>query len=1585
MKRKFTFLAAALALFAFLAVPLGMRGQTRAEELAYTLDGTEVVGTNSAPYNSYAAASPVTQDGISWEVYANTNMTPWRIGGKNLTNVDRPVYSTTSMDDNITKIEVTHGTASNITVNSWTVIVASDADFNNVVSTLTPTFAANATTTINRPEGADWTGCYFKFVYNVSVSGNSNRFVQFTKAEFYKQEGSGPVIATPTFSPAAGTYTEAQSVSISCETQGTTIYYTTDGSDPDDESTEYTGSITVSETTTIKAIAIDGDDNTSSIATATYNILTPMTIAEVRAQGTGSVFTSGTVTSCVGTTGYIQDATAAICVYGTALTVGDNITVQGTLSDYNGLLEITNPVVTVVSSGNTVNPELMTIAQVNASTNQGWYVRIEGATVTAINDKNATIAQGENSVVVRFANASDITFAVDDIISLNGNIGYYNANQIANPQNVTVQENENPTISAENVNIAANAIEGEIAYTINNPVSGGVLTAATTAEWLTLDDDFTSPIAFDCSANTTSTARTATVTLTYTYNTNQTVTKDVTVTQAGYETPHFTWDLTIASYASASEDQVTWTSDYATMVVDKANAGTNANNYLGGNQTSTRFYKNSVLTITPVTGYAITSVVFEATTTGYASALQGSTWTNATASVDGTTVTVTPTNGTIAMSAVIGGTCGFTGVTVYYVEDNTPTITANDVTITYNTDGDEIEYIINNPVSGGSLVASTESDWLEVGDEVYTSETDIIEFTCSVNPTAAARTATVTLTYTYNRATVTKNVTVTQEANPNVIDNISDITEAGTYTVRGTIVAKSTRGFVVGDGTGYVYYYNQNYTQSDYNIGDIVKLSGSVVAYGGVFEFNASTTITAATGSNYVAEDPTAITGAQMDARVGSTDAQLSSYVQYQGVLSVNDEHYNITNIEGATTAQGSISYPTNTDFTSLNGKTVLVKGYYVGVSSSTYYNTMLGTIEEVEVPHEEYTLTVEPFENLEIITFVNDEMVLEADGEIQVNDGDHIMLSIVADEGYVMETLMVNGVNHVNDIEEDFTYTFIMPAEAVTISATAVEYVAPTPGNWVLTSLADLTEDDVFVIVGTYEDPEHDSYAMSNDKGTSAAPEAVSVTIVDNTLSEEPGANIQWNISGNATDGYVFYPNGDNTKWLYITASNAKCFVGTNANDKFVLDSETGYLRNVATQKYIGIYNASDWRGYNPLHSNIAGQTFAFYKKVESPVTETYTLEITGYSNFPNPDGGYYLIASPVTVNPADVEGMTEGSFDLYYFDEAEDNNEWQNWKDNDETGHFNLVPGKGYLYAHQEGGQFELTGTPYDGDGTITLNKTNGTSWSGWNLVGNPFGETAYIQGGDWDFYVMNQDGLDLEPAEVTSIGRMQGIFVVANSDGEQLTFTTEAPTDPQGGKIVVNVRSSRGNNIDRAMIRFGEGRQLPKFQLNPDNTKLYIAQEGEDFAVVRSIDENSTPVSFRAAENGIYTLSVNADNIEMEYLHLIDNMTGNDIDLLATPSYTFEARTTDYADRFNLVYATCDDVNENNMQPFAFFNGSEWVINNAGNALLQVVDVTGRVISSETLNGNAHISLDQVPGVYVMRLVSGNNVKVQKVIIK
>jgi stage V sporulation protein SpoVS len=78
--------------------------------------------------------------------------------------------------------------------------------------------------------------------------------------------------ATPTYSPAPGTYATAQQVTLADTTSGATIYYTTNGSTPTTSSTKYTGAISVSVTTTIKAIAVASGFLNSNVATATYSI-----------------------------------------------------------------------------------------------------------------------------------------------------------------------------------------------------------------------------------------------------------------------------------------------------------------------------------------------------------------------------------------------------------------------------------------------------------------------------------------------------------------------------------------------------------------------------------------------------------------------------------------------------------------------------------------------------------------------------------------------------------------------------------------------------------------------------------------------------------------------------------------------------------------------------------------------------------------------------------------------------------------------------------------------------------------------------------------------------------------------------------------------------------------------------------------------------------------------------------------------------------------------------------------------------------------------------------------------------------------
>ena len=112
-----------------------------------------------------------------------------------------------------------------------------------------------------------------------------------------------PATATPTFSPAPGTYSSAQTVQIADSTANATVYYTTDGSTPTTASAVYSGPISVAADTTVAAIAVGSGLSQSASAAGTYLlsgptasvVLSTMDQASLMAVQPNIVFTTTTV------------------------------------------------------------------------------------------------------------------------------------------------------------------------------------------------------------------------------------------------------------------------------------------------------------------------------------------------------------------------------------------------------------------------------------------------------------------------------------------------------------------------------------------------------------------------------------------------------------------------------------------------------------------------------------------------------------------------------------------------------------------------------------------------------------------------------------------------------------------------------------------------------------------------------------------------------------------------------------------------------------------------------------------------------------------------------------------------------------------------------------------------------------------------------------------------------------------------------------------------------------------------------------------------------------------------------------------
>ena len=382
--------------------------------------------------------------------------------------------------------------------------------------------------------------------------------------------------------------------------------------------------------------------------------------------------------------------------------------------------------------------------------------------------------------------------------------------------------------------------------------------------------------------------------------------------------------------------------------------------------------------------------------------------------------------------------------------------------------------------------------------------------------------------------------------------------------------------------------------------------------------------------------------------------------------------------------------------------------------------------------------------------------------------------------------------------------------------------------------------------------------------------------------------------------------------------------------------------------------------------------------------IAQNYNLSITGYGS--SATGNYKLIASPIgEVNPTAVTNMLSNNYDLYYFDQTHAL-EWVNYK----SGAFNLQPGKGYLYANSESVTLTFSGTPNSGSGTVTLVKSTGADHEGWNLVGNPFSTSATVA---VDFYRMNAAGNKIVVSDNSTVNAMEGIFVKADTDGATMTFTPSAKgASSYENQMVLNV--SQGNSdavMDRAIVRFGDGNTISKLRLLDGGAEIYIPKNGTDYAIATSDGSSEMPIHFKVMQNDTYTLRVDFQGWEPSNLHLIDNVTGANIDLLNTPSYTFVGNTTDNASRFRLVFNIdgIEDGLSTNSEPFAYFNGSEWVIDGpstgSGACVLQVIDVMGRMLRSESVSGNATMHLPELgAGVYVLRLVNGESVRTQKIVI-
>lgn len=418
-------------------------------------------------------------------------------------------------------------------------------------------------------------------------------------------------VAVPTLSLAEGTYWGKQTLTIGVPEGAAGVQYTLDGTDPKESNTAElitkATNLELSATTTVRAIAVDNNDNYSKEVSRTYTFVS--SIANTKE----TAYTTVEAIEIINKTSEAQLTDEVVYVKG----------IVSKIDSYNGQYK----------------------------------------SITYWLDDNAFQVYGGKGLDNKdFNSKDDIEIGANVIIC--GKIKKFNKTYEFDKENYLVEykapvEKVLKSIAISGETTKTTYFEGETF----DPT--GLVVTATYEDEST--EDVTGRVEWTFNPETLAVGTTE-VNVTATYR-EMTASKAVGVTVT--EAPKMVdIDLTKDNTTTANENKLEWLGAIVSVTANKAEATTNANNYYPGTTskkyTSTRFYKNSTLTFAPAPFVVLGEITYEATTDKYAAAMANSTWTNATAEANGMSVTITPIDGTQPVSALIGENTGGNSFSINY-------------------------------------------------------------------------------------------------------------------------------------------------------------------------------------------------------------------------------------------------------------------------------------------------------------------------------------------------------------------------------------------------------------------------------------------------------------------------------------------------------------------------------------------------------------------------------------------------------------------------------------------------------------------------------------------------------------------------------------------------------------------------------------------------------------------------------------------------------------------------------------------------------------------------------------------------------
>ncbi|MBR6929288.1 MAG: T9SS type A sorting domain-containing protein [Bacteroidales bacterium] len=467
---------------------------------------------------------------------------------------------------------------------------------------------------------------------------------------------------------------------------------------------------------------------------------------------------------------------------------------------------------------------------------------------------------------------------------------------------------------------------------------------------------------------------------------------------------------------------------------------------------------------------------------------------------------------------------------------------------------------------------------------------------------------------------------------------------------------------------------------------------------------------------------------------------------------------------------------------------------------------------------------------------------------------------------------------------------------------------------------------------------------------------------------------NQLWSDSGNWLDGLM--PNSESS---YVTIS-ADVIVDQNVNIGTLYNS--GNFSLTVKEGYTLTANASI----------IWGDENDFILEDKAQLVCPTPVKVTAKKKIFADDHLWNLIASPVEddITPSIENGFLtepETGYALYSFDQA--TAQWNDFKESP----FVIEKGRGYLYANALDTTLLFEGKTIGtlAECGLSYHASNG-ALAGCNVIGNPLPCNAFV---GRSYYFFSEVGNSMI-AVPFSMGRpitpCTGIIVQSKGiEDATVRFDNGVFEQPDENRGYIEITATKSDTpteiLDQALLSFNAGDDLAKYQFFEDTPWVYFTKDDQDLAVLSIDSVDALPLKFKAEENGSYTLHFDLKELNLNYLHLIDNIAGVNHNLLNTPDYTFSAQVNDYALRFKMVFDPHYGVEEFGNKAFAYYaDGMINIVEAQDVASLQMIDMTGRVVISRVGDATNRISTEGLaPGIYLLRLNNGNAVKTQRIVIE